>query len=351
MLTTLPQNELLDLQPWVGQRSATFQFKRINGLTGEFLGYINPIRTATLAHDTSRTIKRQLNLSLGKEDSAAISPLTDRILPSMTLGDGSVWPLGRYMFTDDTETVFTSGNLSNVVLHDEMFLIDQQIIIGYDANSKTLTSAYGDLLTGIPVDFVAEPSGFLMAQTWTVGTQRGSIMSDIALTADYFSPWLGNDGQLHAIRTFNPADRVPQFDWDSGNQVYRIGITQTSNILTAPNRFVVISNTNANMGPVVGIATVPPNAPNSFANRGFYITDTQTLQLSDASQAQAVASGLANRQTIFETVTLETSPDPRHDSYDVIHWQDALWLELAWTMEMKEGGRMSHTIRKGYLGQ
>lgn len=351
MLTTLPQNELLDLQPWVGQRSATFQFKRINGVTGENLGYIHPIRTANLTHDTSRTIKRRLSLALGEEDTASISTLTDRILVYMTLGDGSVWPLGRYMFTDDTETVFTSGNLANVVLNDEMFLVDQQLVTGYDATGKTLTTVYGELLKDTSVDFIAEPSGFLMAQSWTTGSQRGSMLSAVALAGDYFNPWLGNDGQMHVIRTFNPANQVPQFDWDTGNQVYRAGITQTSNILTAPNRFQVISNTGASNGAVVGVATVPANAPNSFANRGFYITDTQTLQLSDSSQAQAVANGLANRQTIFETVTLETSPDPRHDSYDVVRWQSALWLELAWGMELKEGGRMTHTIRKGYSGQ
>lgn len=351
MLTTLPQNELLDLQPWVGQRSSTFKFKRINGLTGENLGFINPIRNATLSHDTSRTIKRQLNLSLGKEDVADLTPLTDRILPYMVLGDGSVWPLGRYMFTDDTQTVFTSGELANVVLNDEMFLIDQQLTVGYDGTSKTLPRVYGELLEDLPVDFDVETSEFLMAQSWTIGTQRGAILQAVALAGDYFNPWLANDGELHAIRTFNPADEVPQFDWDSGNQVYRAGITQTSNILTAPNRFVVVSNTQASKEQVVGIATVPANAPNSFANRGFYITNTQTLQLSDATQAQAVANGLANRQTLFETVTLQTAPDPRHDSYDVIHWQGALWLELAWTMELREGGRMSHTIRKGYASQ
>lgn len=348
MLTTLPQNELLDLSPWVGQRTSTFTFQWINGTTGEILGYLNPIRTARLVHNTSRIIKRQLTMSLGVADSAAINPLTDRILVSMTLGDGSVWPLGRYMFTDMTEVQFTSGDLANVVLNDEMFLVDQPIINGYDSNRKSAAIVYGELLTGISVGLDIEAGGLTMAQSWGIGTDVGTILDAVAVAGDYFSPWFGNDSNMHLIRTFNPADEVPQFDWDSGNQVFRQGITKTSNILTAPNRFVVISNTNATNGAIVAFADVPANAPNSFTSRGFYITNVQTLQLNTSSQAEAVATGLANRGTIFETVTLSTAPDPRHDSYDVIHWNGSLWLELSWDMNLLEGGAMTHTLRKGY---
>jgi hypothetical protein len=349
MLTTIPQNATFDLQPWVGQRSSTFQFRLINGLTGENLGTITPLRNATLTHNTEATIKRSLKIGLGAIDVATVNPLVDRVEVDMVLGDGSIWPLGRYMFTDQTNLVFTSGTLSNVVLNDEMFLVDQEIVVGYDATGKPADQAYRELLAGLPVTLVIESSsGFGMSQSWGVGTSRGAILNAIAIASDYFSPWFGNDTLMHLKRTFNPADEVPQFDWDSGNQVMREGITETSNILTAPNRFVVISNTGAQLAPVVGIATVPVTAPNSFANRGFYITNTQTLQLTDPSQAAAVANGLANRQTVFETVNLNTAVDPRHDSYDVIFWRGSFWLELAWTIQLVPGGTMSHTLRKAY---
>lgn len=351
MLTTIPFNDLLDLQPWVGQRSSTFTFELINGLTGEHLGFITPIRNAQLTHDTSRTIKRQLTIALGVVDTEFVDPLTARVLLSMRLGDGSVWPLGRYMFTDDTMTRFTSGRLSNVVLADEMFLIDQEISEGFDSSGLTTTSSYEILLSDFDVTFVSDASdGLVMAQSWTVGSHRGSIMESLAVAGNYFSPWFGNDSALHLIRSFDPATQVPQFDWDAGNQVIREGIVESSNILTAPNRFMVISNTSANE-PIVGIANVSVTAPNSFANRGFYITATSTLQLSDASQAAAVARGLANRLTIFETVNLATAIDPRHDSYDVIFWRDNFWLELSWGMQLTEGGKMTHTLRKAYPTQ
>lgn len=347
-LTTIPFDPVLDLAPWVGQRSASFRFRRVNAVTGERLGEIHPIRGGSLTHDTSRIIKRQLNISLGAQDTAAIDPISDRIDLCMVV-NGVEWPLGRYMFTDQTKQVFTSGDLSNVVLNDEMFLVDQETLNGTNSVGLSIAQTLNLLLAELPIEYTLEPSPYISAGAWGRGRARGSILESLAVAGDLFSPWFGNDGVMHFIRTFNPADQIPTFDFDSGYKVFREGISETSDLLTAPNRFIVISNSPNNPDfQVVAVADVPQNAPNSFVNRGFIIAQTQDLQLTDAGQALAVARGLVNRQTIFERTTLTTAPDPRHDSYDVILWQGELWLELAWSLSLIEGGGMTHTIRRGY---
>ena len=348
MLTTLPLSDEFDLTPGIGQRSATFIFRRFNGLTGEDLGEIHPIRNATLSHDTSRTIKRQLNLNLGAEDAAVLEPLTDRILLYMKDSTGALWPLGKYMFTDDTSQLTTNGELANVVLNDEMFRVDQQIIVGINAAAQSVSQVVLRVMSEFPnIPVEVAPSPFISAQAWGSGTARGGILQSLSVTGDYFSPWFGNDTKFHMIRSFDPAMAIPQFNYDAGNQVIRNSISLASNLLTAPNRFLVTSNTGAQDVPISAVATVPPTAPHSFANRGFYITQSQTLQLTDSGQAQAVAINLANRMTVFETVTLSTALDPRHDSYDVVRWQGDLWLELAWGMNLANG-TMTHTMRKAY---
>jgi len=350
MLTTLPFNSEFDLDPWVGQRSFTFTFERINGLTGEHLGFVTPLRNATLSHDTSRTIKRQLNLNFGVVDAAALNPLTDRIDVSMIDSSGTSWPLGRYMFTDDTDKVTTSGHIDDMVLNDEMFLVDQEIVVGIDAATLSIPVVVQQIMAGLGIPQNIEGSPFSSAQSWAAGTMRGSILEALAVSGDYFSPWFDNNKMFRMIRSFNPAKKVPQFDFDAGNQVIRDSISTSSNLLTAPNRFLVTSNTNTgdNNTPISAIATVPPTAPHSFANRGFYITQSQNIQLNSTTQAQAVAENLANRFTVFETTTLSTALDPRHDSYDVIHWQGSLWLELGWNMTLSPGGVMTHVMRKAY---
>lgn len=352
-LTSLPHDSILDLDPWVGQRKCTFRFQLTDGVTGEQLGDITPLRNASLTHDTGRTIKRQLTLSLGADDTASINAVRDRVSVFMVLSDGIEYPLGKYMFTDFGRQVFTSGKLGTVALNDEMFLVDQQILNGISGTLATTVGAMiSAVLAGLPIEFVSEQSPFQTTQAWGVGTGRGSILEALALSGDYFSPWFDNAGIMQFIRSFDPIARVPELDYDAGNQVTRANIVENDDLLTAPNRFVVISNTGGATGspssPAVGVADVPASAPHSAFNRGFVIQDTQDLQLNSPAQAEAVARNLVNRQTVFETVTLVTPPDPRHDSYNVIRWQNELWLELAWSMSLTEGGAMNHRLRKAY---
>lgn len=351
VLTNFAHDPLLDLDPWVGQRQASYRFALVNGITGENLGDITPMRSARLSHDPSRTVPRNLTLELGVADQAAVNPIQDRVLVYMVFPDGTEYPLGRYMWTDNSRAKFTSGNLGTPSLADEMFLVDQAITKGLNGVPLTVEGAIQATLAGLPISYLAEPSPFLCNQAWGIGSYRGSILQSLAVTGDYFNPWMDNNGVLRLIRTFNPADKIPDFDWDAGNQVTREGIIENDNLLTAPNTFVVISNSSTNTdSEVVGIATVPPNAPNSVVNRGFEITEVQDLQISDSAQAQAVAEGLVNRNTIFERVAVRTAPDPRFDSYNVIHWQGDLWLSLSWGLPLVAGGTMDHIIRRAYRG-
>jgi hypothetical protein len=348
-VTNFPHDPILDLDPWVGQRQANFRFQLINGITGEQKGDIHPIRTASLSHDTSRTIKRQLSIDLGVADTVTVNPLTDRILVYMVFPSGVEYPLGQYMFTDVSRATWTSGQLGSMVLNDEMFLVDQQIEEGINGVGANMSSLIVEVLDGLPVTFQIEVSPFSSAEAWTIGTSRGQILEALAVSGDYFSPWFGNDGNLHFIRTFDPASKMPDFDWDVGNKVIRNSVIETDDLLTAPNRIIVVSNAADDPSEkVVATADIPSTAPNSIANRGFVIPEVLNLQLSNQAQASAVASGIAQRMTVFERTGITTAPDPRHDSYNVIQWQGEKWLELAWTLPLVEGAAMSHLLRKAY---
>lgn len=617
-LTNFPYDPILDLAPWVGQRQSTFRFELKNRVSGIRLGEITPIRTAELSHDTSRTIKRQMQLALGKDDTAEINPVSDMVSPFMVFPDGTEYALGEYVFTDASYQRFTSGELSSMTLNDQMFIVDQQIEKGFSvlrtvsgglSNASSIPTCVTALLADQPVRFDIENSPFGSADTWSAGTTRGSILESLALTGDYFclapetpiltadlkwervdslklgqeivgfdesdsgssqryrratvdslacrtlpsfeiltefgpvtasadhmwltktpkvrhggfhrkwkrtadlqrgdrivsfgqpwktddsrdagyiagvfdgegslaipggrgahtskiprvtfgqnpgivldkvksllsskgfdfretqpkklrlhhlvlrggkyesmrflgtmrperllskadslwegratwsvadghdnstsvldvipvgdrhviaigtstktlvangllshnSPWFGHDGVLHFIRAFNPALRIPDLDWDNGNQVLRASILRNNNVLTAPNRFVVISNAPEDTSiATYGVANVPQTAPHSIQNRGFVVPSVIDIQALSSIQCSAIASNLVQRQTVFETTSLTTAPDPRHDSYNVIKWQGELWLELAWSITMREGAPMSHTIRKAY---
>ena len=355
-LLTRPAVPLLDLDSGEAQRQATFRFEVTDDVTGVRLGDITPIRSASLSHDTGSTIKRQLDFPLGVTDTRALDMVVDRIsvfmvIPGATNPDrpDGHWPLGRYMFVDPSVQTTTAGPLASARLSDEMFLVDQEILTGISGFGFSIIETVAKALAGLPVKFKSDPTTFASVEAWGVGINRGRILEALSISGDYFSPWFDNEGFLRFIRTVNPAKSIPDMNLDIGARVIRGSITQTSDLLNAPNTVLVIGNGGSTNGePLVGIASLPPSAATSVSKRGFPIVKSFNMPLSDQGQADAVAQGLIERMTIVETVTLSTAPDPRHDSYNVIRWQGENWLELGWSMPLVEGASMMHTLRRGY---
>lgn len=354
-LTTEDPNPKLDLADYVGQRRATFEFSIVDSVTG-YRRVVNPLRNTvpTLSHDTNRTIKRQImGMYLGVTDTAAFSTISSRLEVNMLL-DGVSHPLGRYV--PNSQIVFdsTGGQQSNVTFYDEGFIVDQQLSEGFGSLiiSELLEDTIARCLADLPIKFTIEPSPFSSTVSWSAGTRRGYIIDQMAIDGDWFPPWFDHNSIMRFIRAFDPATAIPTFDLDSGNKVFRGRVSNSNDLITAPNQFVVISNGSSSVGinssPVFGVYNVPDSAPHSALNRGFIVPEVVNRQLDFASQAVAVARNLGQQQIIFESVELYTAPDPRHDSYDVIRWQGVNWLEIAWSLPLIEGSQMQHIARKAY---
>lgn len=356
-LTTEPHHPELDLDAWVGQRTATFRFDNVDIVTG-YRTQIFPRRDTVpiLSHDTSRIIKRTLtNLWLDAATTTALNTISARIEIFMILG-GVTFPLGQYIFNDQTRARYTSGVISSNAAYDNGFIVDQALehgfpVYGLDSIGPKLADALlREILAGLPINYTIAPTLFQSAGSWMGGTSRGYAVEQLSVDGDYLSPWFDNMNVMRFIRSFDPATAIPTFNYDAGNQVMSDPPPiESDNLLGAANRFVVISNgSTASTGPIVGIYDIPASAPHSIANRGFVIPKPIDRQVEDVGQAQAIAQNLGQRQTLFEQVELTTAPDPRHDSYDVLRWQGENWLETAWSMPLIEGGKMRHVARKTY---
>ena len=355
-LTTKTGSKKLNLPAYVGQRSASFTFELIDGVTGQRLQELHPYRDSvpTLSHDTGRVIMRQISdIQFDRIDTAVLNPVRNRVRVSMQVS-GQSFPLGTYVFSDSAIQQYTSGDEANAGLMDQMFIIDQQLEASIHFNGTPVyPTAIDRVLQGFPnITYKAEASSFLTIGSWTAGTNRGQVLQDLALDGDYFAPWFDNNDVLRFIRAFDPATKIPAFDLDVGSRVSREGIIRTNDLLTAPNRYVVISNgqndDTAASAPIVGRFDIPASAPHSIQNRGFVIPQVEDRQIGSVPQAVAIAENLAQRQLVFETIELETPPDPRHDSYDVFQFDGDNWLEISWEMELIEGGTMKHVGRKAY---
>lgn len=355
-LATEEPNPILDLDDYVGQRASTFRFDIVDSVTG-YRETVTPRRDTVpiLTHDTTRTIKRQITgLFLGVADTLLFSSITSRLEPFMVFDDGTSYPLGRYIPNSQVFFQSTGGEQSNVTFYDEGFIVDQPFTTGFGSATagEALQNTLVRCLSGLPISYTIEPSEFGATLAWSAGTRRGYAVEQMAIDGDWLPPWFDNTNVMRFIRSFDPAVHEITFDLDSGNKVKRANVLRSNDVITAPNQFIVVSNGQSaigeNSGPVVGVYDVPDSAPHSALNRGFVVAETEYRQLNYASQAQAVAQSLGQQQIIFETIELNTAPDPRHDSYDVLRWQGVNWLETSWSLPMIEGSDMRHSARRAY---
>lgn len=362
--TSFPVDPVLDQIPGQGQFTCSYRFLVYDFPTKTVVGEVYPVKgtVPSISHESERTITRQLSgMYFTPEDSALLDVIRHRIQVQMIILGRTPYALGTFMFIDNEGLLTTDGIASDVTMVDEMFIVDQQIEQTYAAGTfapdglvatfRQADDAIRDNLQGLPVTAQLEPTPFYSIGVWAAGSSRGSsVIRDLAVDGDYFSPWFSSANIMTFVRAFDPATRIPAFNYDYGYKVNRDSISFTNDLIQAPNRFVVISNGSVSDGvlPVVGSYDIPSSAPHSIANRGFVIPEIIDWQVDYASQANAIAANLGQRQTIYERVEFTTSPDPRHESYDVFHFQGSNWLEISWELPLSAAGQMRHVGRKVY---
>lgn len=356
----------LDLAQYIGQVGASFRFDIVDAASGKTRGRISPLRDQppTLEHDSTSTISRKIsNLTLGVEDAEWFRPLSDRLKLTMVLGDSerTEFPLGRYMVADDSSILYSQGTVVPLTFYDEMFIVDQELEEGFTARGEPADVAIRRMLQNVPIGIIEMqgPVGLRVYQSWGAGSGRGSAITDLATAGGYFQPWFDHENRMRFVTAFEPGDRLPDIDLDGPGRVYRETISFNSDLVTAPNRWIVRSNAQGmelgeegeektELPPVFGIYDVPSSAPFSITQRGFVIPKTVEAQVRTKNAAAIYARTLGQQRTIYERCTLTTPPDPRHDGYQVVRFNGENWLEIGWSMPLVSGGGMAHTLRRAY---
>jgi hypothetical protein len=351
---------LLDLD--VSQRQCTWRFNRVDqGLRDLGPLGVERFQAPTLSVDTSRAVKRTLTgLRLLPNALNDVNVIEERLKLTMILQDGTEWTQGVFLYSDVSRFVVSAGIESSALsLVDQLLIVDQQTDTTVSFGPGTsITSAIDTLLADLPISFEMDSSPAAInpsaeAISWPAGTSRLQIVNELATMAGFHDLFFDNDGigQLHNMPNPELVDEQDVIHYPLGSRTYRGTVTRSTNLLKLPNRFVVVNN-GATSTAVFGKYDVPPDAPHSFSHRGFRITEVEDQQgVATNEDAFAAAQALARQWRFpYETVEFTGSPDPRHDTYDVIDFEGDRFLELSWSMPLVEGGGMRHVIRRTYEG-
>jgi hypothetical protein len=351
----------------IGQRSEGVRFwlldRHEDRLGALMVDRDNP---PTISNDTGRSVRRTVSgvrvpprpvydvdpTHFYAED---VDTLTTRVSPEWVLGTGETYPMGIFVWGDDSRVLWSWGEPLFGELTDLTTDLDQPLdeSLGFDSR-QNLTDALIEIADseGIgtdkrEIDFTSASTGQPIA--WAAGRDtKLKAMESLCALAGFLPPYYNNAGLLVCRAAPDLSSATPDYVYGANTVVVLGSPVMSNDLLTAPNRYVVVGSGVEEE--IVGTFDIPDAAPNSFANIGRIRRRTIDMQgvESNTEADYAAAAAYASDSSTYSWLAFETPPDPRHDTWDIISFDGANFRQLAWSLDCSAGGTMTHDCRGVY---
>lgn len=292
-----------------------------------------------------------------------INWLADQIRPEMVI-DGAVYPLGIFLPSSVRETRGQNGTdltVLHVDAYDRCWQVKDHYTesLQYLAAGTNYVTAITQLLAQAGISLIAAtPTAATLAEgreDWNVGTSFLTIINQLLSEINYNPLWFDASGTAIIEPASVPSAANITHVIDTSDPEVRVlpRIQRSTDAYSAPNVWICVCS-NADKGaPMVATSeNTNPQSPLSIARRGRRIAEVvQVSNIADQNALQAYANRLRNESLITsETISLSTGLLPGFGVDDVVglHDRDSfdVCIERAWSMELRTGGTMKHTLEK-----
>lgn len=284
----------------------------------------------------------------------------DEIQPVLAL-DGVSHPLGVFLPATPRETVTEGRESVSVEAYDRGWIVrdTRAVNMPYWPAGTRYLDAVEQLLTSSGIKTVFKtPSTAEFSEAredWDIGTSYLEIVNTLLREINYNPLWFDSGGNAILEPAATPGAGLIRHKLNADDKTARVlpSISRETDLYSAPNVWVVTC-ANPEKGTLMrAVAEIDnPLSPLSIARRGRRIVSVQNLN-NIASQAalQAYADRLRNESLITaETVRISTGLLPGFGVGDLValNFGDltALCIERAYDMELRVGGRMTHTLER-----
>lgn len=343
----------------ISRRQETVRFDLLDA-ANQFKGVLTIDKNSppTISNDGNRRIRRQLSeFDISPADENDIETISDRVRPVWILGEGGEgyeFPLGVFLWADASRVIRSYGTTLKSTLHDQCLIIDQPLLqsVSYGEGQSIQAALVEQAsLAGI-VDLSIDDTAAVVGASigWVAGRDsRLKVLESLCALAGFLPPYFDNSGKL--VCRSAPDLSVAETDlvYGPGTRVIDESVIASDDLLSAPNLYLVI-DTSAKDQPLFGTFQIPASAPHSFAHRGWYIPKVIELQgLEDQIAAdRAAEAAYATDSATFTWLSFDSTPDPRHDTFDVIAFGDTRYREQSWRLPCEAGAAMNHDVRGIY---
>lgn len=323
--------------------------------------------TGSVDLDAEAVIKRSASFSLVEDESSNISWGSDRIRVWLKLampdGGWARWALGTFLIASPTRRPNSFRDATFETRQVDAY--DLTIILQEDKLTERRTIPAGTPYTEAVADLISE-AGVNSAQIATTseklastreyeaGTARIDIINELLSEINYNALYCDEYGIFRTERYLSPARRTIDHRYRTDrDSIVHSDIELTLDTFDKPNVFVAVVS-NPDVGELRSeAANHIATSPLSIEQRKREIVSYVTVNnIASQSELDAYVERLLEESMqVYEEITVATAIMPGHSVNDVIEFafpdiSAAKYIETGWSIPLKSGDKMTHTIRK-----
>lgn len=339
-------------------RKMSFRYELLDS-ANRVLRELTTVTDASISMSSDASIQRTAKFIV--EDSENINYLSERIKPYVRIsisGGYAEFPLGVFLLSSPSKS-FGTTIVRNIDAYDQVQILNDDKVIGLYrvAAGTSYVTAIRSLLTsaGIITASIASSTKTLpVDREWDGGTTKLAIVNELLSALGYNPIYFDEDGAAVGTPYISPDQRISEYTYaDDEYSVIFQGSDQTEDLFSIPNQFVLVVSQPDRPVLKSVYTNTNPASPTSTVSRGRTIVDYQSVDAADQATLDSLAQMSAFKASqIYQTVTFSTAIMPHHSYNDVISFNSALmgvsskYEEIGWSMQLKAGSRMQHTIRR-----
>ena len=298
--------------------------------------------------------------------------LNDEIKPVLVL-DGVEHSLGIFIPTTRREGYGRDGRSVQIEAYDRCWRVQSTLKenIAYFPAGMKYVDAVSALLAEAGIESIAitDTDSTLQEarEDWDIGTSNLTIANQQLSEINYKQVWFDSTGTAMIQPESNPtADNIqhiltekkpdPRNPKEIGLVSVLPEVSRSTDIFSQPNVFICIcSNADKSEGLVAMAENANPLSPLSIQSRGRRIASVEQVDnIASQEELEMYANRKASRSLMTgEIVEAKTLLQPGFGTGDVtgLQYDDimSVCVEREWSMELKPGGLMSHTLEKVVL--
>lgn len=312
--------------------------------------------------DDSSAIKTKLSGSflIPGED---VNWLTDEIRPVMII-DGVEHHLGVFLPANVSETETDTARRVSIDSYDRGWIVQDhrtEHALYFPAGMNYLT-AVGSVLTECGITLISSvPTDETLAEDradWDIGTSSLEIVNQLLSEINYEELWFDADGMAILEPKSTPSGTSVEhiLDEKSVESLMIPGIQRSTDFHSAPNVFIcVCSNADKDSAMVAIAENTNPQSPLSIARRGRRISRLVHVDnIASQAELQMYADRMVTDSLLKgEVINVTTCLLPGYGTGDIVALRygeiSSICREKRWNMDLRIGGRMSHTLERVVL--